>query len=480
MQIGNRFYCNPTELQQQVLLQWIGAQRFIYNAKVQEDRYLRAFARKYGGKHAIDQQYAQFRAESPWMAEIPGVVLRNGAVRWKTAYARYFKKLSKRPSIHKKTGEQSVWLTNELFTFVPVNDADGVITGYRLMLGTKKHPVGELAITAHRAFQPAASIHVSVHNGRWHVSFNYDDGVLEPSDKDTTVWLMQFGETELLTKTFGGDRGIAIPLAGNHEERFDLGSIQKKRIEKKQAAAKRWQRKIARRPKGSANRRKAIARVGKLRAYEARVRSDFAHQASHTLAEDSKYLLYVFEALGVQCMTKKPKAKPDPDRPGHYLKNQARAKAGLNSAILKSCWGRTRMYLAYKARRKGKLLIDVSPHHTSQECSRCGHIHPDNRVTQERFVCQACTYSENADHNAAKVIARRGVQLLLSGGWTPKEKTRCALRKEAPMIGADCAESPALPATPVETTVSRGRRKTAARMSMTQEREAPPSISGAD
>lgn len=36
MQIGNHFRCYPTEQQAQVLLQWGGAQRFIYNAKVTE------------------------------------------------------------------------------------------------------------------------------------------------------------------------------------------------------------------------------------------------------------------------------------------------------------------------------------------------------------------------------------------------------------------------------------------------------------
>lgn len=478
MQIGNRFHCSPTELQQQTLLQWIGAQRFIYNAKVQEDRYFRAFRRKFSSAPApLDQQYAQFRADAPWMTGIPGVVLRNGAVRWKTGYNRYFKKLASRPSIHKKTGEQSVWLTSELFHFVPVTDAEGVISGYRLFIGTKKHPLGEIAITAHRAFQPSASIHVGVHNGRWHVSFNYDDGVPEPSDKDTAAWLMQFGEAELHSKTFGGDRGVAIPLAGNHGESFDLDATQTARIARKQAAAKRWQRKIARRTKGGANRRKAIARVSRLRAYEGRVRTNFAHQTSHQLAADPDYLLYVFEALGVQRMTRKPKAKPDPDRPGHWLKNQARAKAGLNAAILRSCWGRTRVYLAYKARRQGKLLIEVPPHYTSQECSQCGHIHSDNRPSQERFVCQACGHTQNADHNAAQVIARRGVRLLLSGAWSPKEKKRCALRKPIdPEIGADCAESPALLATPVETLVSRYGRKTVTRRSVKQEWEAPPLV----
>ena len=175
MQIGNRFRIYPTRQQAQTLLQWIGAQRFIYNAKVREDRYFRAFARKFGGRAPLDQRYAQFRAEAPWMDEIPGVVLRNGAVRWKGACDRHFAKLAKRPALHKKVGEQSVWLTNKIFEFVPTIDADGAITGYRLFVGTKKHPLGAIAVNAHRPYQPPASSRRS-RNGKPPPRVSHDSG----------------------------------------------------------------------------------------------------------------------------------------------------------------------------------------------------------------------------------------------------------------------------------------------------------------
>jgi len=125
MQIGNRFRCYPSPAQAQTLLAWIGCQRFIYNAKVGEDRYFRRFARQslsHTGEFApIDQKYSHFKTEqTPWLSEVPSQILRNGAVLWKLAYGRYFSKLAGRPTIHRKTGEQSVWITSELFTFKPV------------------------------------------------------------------------------------------------------------------------------------------------------------------------------------------------------------------------------------------------------------------------------------------------------------------------------------------------------------------------
>ncbi len=64
MQTSKRLRAYPTPAQEQILLQWIGHQRFIYNAKVSEDRYDRAFAQKAvslsGTPVPIDQEYARF------------------------------------------------------------------------------------------------------------------------------------------------------------------------------------------------------------------------------------------------------------------------------------------------------------------------------------------------------------------------------------------------------------------------------------
>ena len=43
---GAKFRCYPTREQKHILSQWMGCQRVIYNAKVDEYRYFRTFARK--------------------------------------------------------------------------------------------------------------------------------------------------------------------------------------------------------------------------------------------------------------------------------------------------------------------------------------------------------------------------------------------------------------------------------------------------
>ena len=53
------------------------------------------------------------------------------------------------------------------------------------------------------------------------------------------------------------------------------------------------------------------------------------------------------------------------------------------------------------------MTVFVDPAYTSQECSACGHVSPENRPSQELFYCEECGYTANADENAAKVVKSR-------------------------------------------------------------------------
>ncbi|WP_051005360.1 helix-turn-helix domain-containing protein [Sulfobacillus thermosulfidooxidans] len=83
---GYKFRLYPSPEQEPILLQWIGCQRLIYNAKVQEDRYFRRFQRRMVGTVGedipVDQQYSRFiTAKTAFLRQVPSPVLRNGAVR---------------------------------------------------------------------------------------------------------------------------------------------------------------------------------------------------------------------------------------------------------------------------------------------------------------------------------------------------------------------------------------------------------------
>ena len=472
MQVGNKFRCYPTTAQAKILLQWIGCQRNIYNAKVREDQYFRRFAHKslnHAGQYApIDQQYSQFKSElTPYLSEVPSVLLRNGAVLWKQAYGRYFSKLGGRPTIHNKHGKQSVWLTSELFKVVPILDTStGEITDYQLHIGIKKFPVGLLTFKAHKTFNSPASIHISINAGHWHVSFNYDDNIVEPTDKDNTAYLTQFNEAELQSMAVGLNLGVDISLACSDGLRFGLSQTQQKRLLKQEQHKKRWQRRLARRTKGSNSWLKAKRKVARYQRYSADVWHDLAHKISYTLVSNPQHKLFVFEALKVKNMTKRAKSKQD--EKGRWIKSSAEAKSGLNKSTLASVWSKSKAFTQYKARRQGKLVIEVQPIHSSQECASCGYIHQDNRMTQSEFVCLSCDNQDHADHNAAKVIKQRGVNQLLDGKDVQKEKKSCRITRKK--VGKVCAELVAVSQpTPSETKVIRGSGNTTPFWSLTSE-----------
>ena len=103
-------------------------------------------------------------------------------------------------------------------------------------------------------------------------------------------------------------------------------------------------------------------------------------------------------------------------------------------------------FIRYKGLKKEKLTIKISPHGTSQECSQCGHTHPDNRETQAEFICQICGFTSNADYNTALVIKKRGIKALLDGTIVLKQKKSVRVRKESrPQIGQGLPESKRAP-----------------------------------
>src|SRR5208337_1009930 len=185
MASGVKFRAYPNKEQSALLTCWIGCQRFVYNSKVDEDRYFRTFRNHAlgltGVQTPVDQQYSQFKDEdlTPWLFEVPSQILRNGAYRFMQAYARFFKGLSQKPSRKKKLGRQSVLITKELFQFIPTGNTtrvnDGLVKEHRLLIGTGKFMVGELKFTAHRPYELPNSITIARHNTQWYVSFNYGE-----------------------------------------------------------------------------------------------------------------------------------------------------------------------------------------------------------------------------------------------------------------------------------------------------------------
>ena len=349
MQSGVKFRCYPGSILSTPLSQWIGCQRFVYNAKVVEDKYFRTFRNHslaLTGLHTpTDQKYSQFKDKglTTFLYDVPSQILRNGAYRYIQGYARFIQGLSGRPTRRKKHGRQTVMITKELFRFVPTGkitkSKDGDITEHRLIIGTEKDPIGELKFKAHRRYGIPNSITVSRHSGEWHVSFNYAAATLsdnlEPMTEEKLIeYFSGLTAEELERITKSGDRGVITPLVTSDGVNYDLTETEKKRLIKAKKQRKRLQKELAKQQKESNRRKVTKTKIGKTYTKERNIRKDCAHKFSHAIVE-SEAQIFVHEDLPVKNMTKR--AKPKKDENGKYIKNGAAAKSGLNEAILRSC-----------------------------------------------------------------------------------------------------------------------------------------------
>jgi transposase len=194
-----------------------------------------------------------------------------------------------------------------------------------------------------------------------------------------------------------------------------------------------------------------------------RIRKDFLHKTSKSLAEKAGAAV-ALEDLKVAQMVRRPKAKPVVDGEGNVVRferNRAAQKAGLNKAILNVGWGDFRTLIEYKLRERNKFLATVSPQYTSQECSKCAHVDAGNRRTQEHFQCLQCGHTDNADTNASQVIKKRFLTQLRNGTLPPKGKASkkiAARRKPGAVTPTEVRCQPVEPCVRLGSNPERGLR----------------------
>ena len=204
----------------------------------------------------------------------------------------------------------------------------------------------------------------------------------------------------------GIDVGIASFATTSDGEHIENPRFGRAAADKLAAAQQRLQR-AKRRSNNRDRKRETVAAQHRKIANQ---RKDFHHKQAHSLV--ARYDLLVVEDLKIANMLRRAKPVPDPDTPGQYVANGARAKSGLSRSISDASWGGFVSRLRAKAEEAGRIWIEVDPRHTSDRCEKCGHAAAENRVTQAEFVCQACGHGPTqADEHAARNILRAGLAL---------------------------------------------------------------------
>jgi len=370
----SRFRMYPTPAQQAAMLEQCGHARYVWNLALEQWSMRTRDKGPTPGFAEQCRQLTEARAAFDW--------LRSGSQTVQQQALRDFNGAVK--NFHGGTHRRPTWRKaglHEGFRIVG-GQASRIVKLSRKWAKVNVPKVGWVRIRLSRAISDAKSYRITCDRvGRWHLAF----AVIPPP-------IPAPGTAEIV----GVDRGVTVSAALSTGELLNCPGLS----ETEQVRLKQLQRRLARCRSGSNRRRGVKAAIARLHARAADRRKDWVEKTSTDLAR--RFDMIRVEDLRVAQMTKRPKAKPDPERPGVYLPNRARSKAGLNRGILTNGWGLLVQRLEHKAAGR---VEKVNPAYTSQTCSVCGHRAPENRENQAVFRCVACGHRAHADVNAAINIA---------------------------------------------------------------------------
>jgi putative transposase len=220
-------------------------------------------------------------------------------------------------------------------------------------------------------------------DGHWYATVNYTREARIPTEQHTPP----------AGPVVGVDRGVktaAVVATTNGQVMAELHAS--RALRDRLRHLRHLQRALARTQKGSGNRRKAVARLGRAHARAAAVRTDALHGFTAALAR--AHGVVVVEDLAT----------------ANLLRNRH-----LAAAIGDQGWGGLARQLAYKsARHGGRLLLADRWFASSKTCSACGAVRPKLTLAERTYRCDndACGHVADRDVNAAANLAAWGEHTL--------------------------------------------------------------------
>jgi putative transposase len=364
-----RFRLLPSVEQAAVLVEHCRHARFVWNLAVEQQRHWQP------GRQAppFKEQCAQLtaaRAEYDWLAAGSQTVQQQALRDFAQAMCLFFNGTHRRPT-WRKAGK------HEGFRQVAVKPRH--ITRLNRRYGQVWIPkVGWVKFRWTRSIADSVkSYRVTLdRSGRWHIAFAViPDPVPGPGDGSVV----------------GVDRGVAVSAALSSGELLHAPGLRAGETQR----LRRLQRRLARARRGSARRARTKLAIAKVRARETDRRRDWVEKTTTEVAR--RFDTICVEDLKVRAMTRS--GRGTRKHPG----TRVAQKRGLNREISRQGWGLLVTRLKHKA--AGRIEF-VPAAYTSQRCSRCGHVAPENRKSQAVFQCVACDAGPcNADVNAARNIA---------------------------------------------------------------------------
>ncbi|STU57514.1 Gifsy-1 prophage GlpA [Klebsiella pneumoniae subsp. ozaenae] len=316
--------------------------------------------------------------DTQWLKDAPSQPLQQSLKDLERGYKNFFQKRAAFPRF-KKRGQ------NDAFRYpqgVKLDQANNRISFPKLgwvRYRNSREVIGEVK-----------NVTVSLSCDKWYVSIQTEYEVADPVHNAESMVGLDAGVTKLATLS---DGTVYHPVNSFKANQRKLAMLQ---------------RQLSRKEKFSANWQKQKRKIQRHHSHIANIRRDYLHKVTSEISKN--HAMIVIEDLKVSNMSKS--AKGTSEQHGRNV----RAKSGLNRSILDQGWYEMRRQLEYKQLWRGGQVLAIPPAYTSQRCACCGHTAKENRLSQSRFECLECGYTENADVNGARNILAAGHAVLACGG----------------------------------------------------------------
>jgi putative transposase len=391
----SRYRLCPTPAQEAALLGHCASARYVWNLAVEQRGFWQPGRQPAPGYAEQCRQLTDARAAFPWLAAGSVIVQQQALRDFHQAWANWF------AAVRAWRARVALLPLSAAPPRPPSFRKRGVHEGFRIVAASPQdvrrlnRHWGEVAVPKlgwvrfrwSRPVPSARSFRVTCDRaGRWHVTFAAVPPPIPASGTGEVV---------------GVDRGVAVAAALSTGELLAAPRLRPAEVRR----LRLLQRRLARATRGSTRRQRVKRAVARLHTRATDRRKDWVEQTSTDLAR--RFDLIRVEDLDVRAMTKSPKGTVE--RPGRNVGQ----KAGLNRGILANGWVRLVTRLEQKAPGR---VEKIYPAYTSQRCSVCGHVAAESRKSQALFACVACSWTGNADVNAARNLAAGRVVPARGGG----------------------------------------------------------------
>ena len=347
-----RFY--PTDSQAQMLARTFGCVRVAFNwaHRLTLDALEAGHKTPLMGELSAALSAIKKTEDFAWLAEVSSVPLQQALRHLKGAWARCFAKKAGRPRLKSRRDDQAAEYTRSAFRLI-----DG-----QVWLAKMNAPL-DVRWSRDLPSEPTSCTVTLDRAGRYHVSF-----VVEVDTQPLPN----------VAQTVGIDLGLTHLLITSEGEKVGNPRFLQKDLDRLAKA----QRTLAKKQKGSSNRKKAARKVARLHAKVADKRRDFLHQLSTRLIRENQAI--ALEDLCVRGM----------------VRNRR-----LSRSISDVGWGALRQMLEYKAAWYGREVIVIDRFHPSSKlCSDCGHLRGALPLSVRTWSCPDCGAVHDRDLNAARNV----------------------------------------------------------------------------